>query len=273
MATFEIRSNDNDTNRQLFINNQLACNLIYIPEGSFLREDGKIISVNSFYMSEFAVTQQLYKAVTRNDPSYFKGDQHPVEMVTWYDAVKFCGILNNGLKDFKGSELLKLNNLSNKELDSFVLNPASPGFRLPTEAEWEYAARGNAGNYNPDDEVLEFAGSNHLDLVGWYYENNGYETKPVGLLFPNKFGLYDMSGNVWEWCWDWYDNDFYKKSAKTNPVNINKGSRRVVRGGSWRHDSDLSRVAYRRSHTPGSEWSTLGFRLLVAFQFTSEPSK
>ncbi len=264
MATYELRPIA--TGYQLLIDQQLACTLVSIPKGSFLREDGKIVTVNAFYMARFAVTQDLYETVTGKNPSSFQGKQHPVEKVTWYDAVRFCGILNNELKDYKpliDSELLKLNNLENEQLDKFVLDPSSPGFRLPTEAEWEYAAKGNGGNFDPADKVFKYSGSDNLDLVGWYSGNNEYETKPVGLKIPNNFGLYDLSGNVWEWCWDWMEKDYrYDKDSLNNPVGAKSGAYRVRRGGSWIDYAILCRSVRRYYFTPDNSGSYLGFRLV-----------
>ena len=260
MATYEIRPIA--TGYQLLIDHQLACTLVSIPKGSFRRDDGKIVTVNAFCMARFAITQHLYETVTGENPSSFQGKQHPVEQVTWYDAVRFCGILNNGLKDYeplKDSELLKLNILENKELDKFVLDPSSSGFRLPTEAEWEYAAKGNKGNFDPADKVFKYSGSDNLDLVGWYEGNNDYETKPVGLKIPNNFGLYDMCGNVREWCWDWstsYDNNL------NNPIGAKSGPAREERGGSWFDDATRCRSDSRYGNSPYSGNGILGFRLL-----------
>ena len=268
MATFEIRPNA--TGYELLIDHQLACTLVSIPKGSFLREDGKIVTVNAFCMARFAVTQDLYKTVTGKTPSYFKGEKHPVETVTWYDAVRFCGILNNALKEYKpllNSGLLKLNNPNAKELDKFVLDPSSPGFRLPTESEWEYAAKGNAGNFNPADKVFKYSGSDNLDLVGWYGGNNEYETKPVGLKIPNNFGLYDLSGNVWEWCWDWMEEDWnYDKNSINNPIGAKSGTGRVNRGGSWFNNATYCRPDYRSISTPNRLGDYLGFRFLFVLE-------
>ncbi|MCX6277969.1 MAG: SUMF1/EgtB/PvdO family nonheme iron enzyme [Bacteroidetes bacterium] len=256
-----------DTGYQLNFQNQspdkqLTVNLVSIPGGSFQREDGQTVKVNSFCMAQFPVTQEFYKEVAGNDPSNFKGDQHPVEQVSWYDSVKFCGILNRELERLglvRGSDLLKLDNLSEKDLDKFKLNPAASGFRLPTEAEGEYASN-PTGFQNPSNlKKNQYAGSSHLDLVGWYDKNNKYETKPVGLKFPNAFGLYDMSGNVWEWRWDWYGK--YDKRKTENPVGADSGSRRVVRGGSWLYDAFYCRRGDRINSTPGNRDDSLGFRL------------
>jgi formylglycine-generating enzyme len=240
------------SNYQFFIENKLFCNLVPIPAGSFTREDNASISLNSFYISEFQVTQELYTAVTgKENPSYFTGVQHPVERVSWYDSIRFCGMLNKELN--KNSELLKLSTLPEKDLDKFKLDTLSPGFRLPTESEWEYAAKGN----RPE---LKYSGSEILDLVGWYRANSGQETKPVGRKFPNSFGLYDMSGNVWEWCWDWYDK--YGKKDLNNPVGADTGASRVLRGGSWDYGAAACRTSDRDYYYPGIRYYNIGFRIV-----------
>lgn len=230
----------------------------------------KVELTYNFFIGKFPVTQELYTAISGKNPSNFQGTNHPVEQVSWFEAVDFCNLLNKkigfqpvcnknyGFLDPKGKQT--------DDLTKVI------GFRLPTDTEWEYAARGgdSTGSASAGSAADGgFAGSNFLDEVGWYVDNNNYETRPVGLKFPNEIGIYDMSGNVWEWCWDWYKDDFFnKKSLHLNPVNLNDGSDRVLRGGSWSSYAGGSRVAYRISSDPGSRWFSRGFRLVFAFQFT-----
>ena len=134
------------------------------------------------------------------------------------------------------------------------------GYRLPTEAEWEYAARGGHERRGPRGNGFEYAGSPDLDQVGWYRRNSNQETQPVGQKRPNELGLYDMSGNVWEWCWDWYDGDYYSASPEKDPMGPEGGSRRVYRGGFWLSVAVDSRVAYRRRGYPDDRNDYLGFR-------------
>ena len=183
------------------------------------------VTVSSYYMGETEVTQALWKAVMGNNPSYFKGDNLPVEQVTWTDAQEF---------------IEKLNRLTGRI------------FRLPTEAEWEYAARG--GNRS---RGYKYSGSNSIDAVAWYWDNGG--THPVKEKQANELGLYDMSGNVYEWCSDWYGS--YGTSSQRDPDGPRTGSSRVSRGGCWNDRAQDCRVSYRYLNIP-SNLHNLGFRLV-----------
>ena len=185
------------------------------------------VRLSDFSIGEMQVTQGLWKAVMGSNPSRFKGKNLPVENVSWDDCQEFIRKLNEKTKR---------------------------NFRLPTEAEWEYAARG--GNKS---QGYKYAGSNNLDEVAWYVENSGNKTQEVGLKKPNELGLYDMSGNVWEWCNDWFDD--YSSSTQINPQGPSSGSLRVNRGGSWYNSARHCRVSSRGSHTPGFRYGYLGLRL------------
>jgi sulfatase modifying factor 1 len=213
-------------------------------------EDGETahkVKLSSFFIGKYPVTQGLWKAVMGegNDPSYWKGEKRPVETVSWEDAQAFCE---------------KLRKLSGKN------------YRLPTEAEWEYAARGGQLTKN-----YTYAGSNKLKEVGWYRENSYGETHQVGEKYPNELGIYDMSGNVWEWCQDWYgDYDkqagniiqrtFFKQPVITDPKGPKTGKYRVVRGGSWFGNPRFCRCADRGLVNPRGSNPGLGFRLGLSLQ-------
>ena len=188
------------------------------------------VTLSSYYIGETEVTQALWKAVMGSNPSYFEGDDLPVVYVSWDDCQTFIS---------------KLNALTGKN------------FRLPTEAEWEFAARG--GNQS---RHTQFSGSSRIDDVAWYEDNSGYKTHPVKTKQPNELGIYDMAGNVWEWCQDWYGS--YSSYAQTNPTGAGSGSRRVVRGGSWSNYPGLCRSSYRFRLTSGDSGSDLGLRLVLS---------
>lgn len=187
------------------------------------------MTLSTYYIAKFEVTQELWQVVVGSNPSKFQGDQRPVEKVNWDDCQKF---------------ILKLNQLTGQ------------CFRLPTEAEWEYAARGGMSS-----KGFEYAGSNNLGSVAWYRKIGGSETHPVGLKQPNELGLYDMSGNVWEWCQDWYDR--YGSNAQTNPTGAISGANRVCRGGCWYNSEEYCRSSCRNCNIPTSRDDDLGFRLAL----------
>ena len=187
------------------------------------------VTVSDFYIGKYEVTQAQWKAVMGNKPSLFQGDNLPVENVSWDDIQEF---------------IKKLNQLTGKT------------YRLPTEAEWEYAARGGKKS-----KGYKYAGSNTLEVVAWYDGNSNYKTHPVGQKQPNELGLYDMSGNVEEWCQDWYGN--YNSSSQTNPTGPASGSCRVIRGSSWGHPALFCRVSSRIYFFPSYGVSSCGFRLVL----------
>ena len=205
------------------------------------------VTLRSFYIAKHEVTQALYKEIMGTNPSYFKGDNLPVERVTWYNAVEFC----NKLSEKVGLQKVYKINGTNVTAD-FTKN----GYRLPTEAEWEYAARSGGRNDR------KWSGTNTESELGnyaWYDKNSGSKTHPVGTKQPNDLGIYDMSGNVWEWCWDWKGS--YSSSSQTNPTGSSTGSYRVERGGSWSDIAGGCRSAVRYSDTPTGSSYDLGLRL------------
>lgn len=186
-------------------------------------------TLSDYYIGETEVTQGLWKAVMGTNPSHFKGDRYPVEDVSWNNCQKF---------------IRKLNSLTGRT------------FRLPTEAEWEYAARG--GNQS---KGYKYSGSNTLSSVSWYTDNSGSQTLPVKTMSPNELGLYDMSGNVWEWCSDWYGN--YKRKDQTDPQGPYSGAYRVLRGGSWSTSERGCRVSFRNFNSPDCRYNYFGLRLAL----------
>jgi formylglycine-generating enzyme required for sulfatase activity len=185
------------------------------------------VTLSSFSIGQTEVTQELWQAVMGSNPSYSSGSKRPVEQVSWNDCRTF---------------ITKLNQLTGKT------------FRLPTEAEWEYAARG--GNKS---KGYVYSGSNEIDDVAWYNDNSGNTTHNVATKSPNELGIYDMSGNVWEWCQDWYGS--YSSGSQTNPTGPTSGSYRVRRGGCWGNAASGCRVALRDYRTPTNSSDYLGLRL------------
>ena len=234
---------------QTLVIDSLVANMVGVEGGTFTMgataeqgddadEDEKTthsVTLSSFSIGKFEVTQEEWEVVMGENPSRFKGAKRPVEQVSWEDCQKFIAILNA---------------LTGKN------------FRLPTEAEWEFAARG--GNKS---RHYKYSGGDDAGEVAWYdafYVDDSsadYGSHPVGQKNPNELGLYDMSGNVWEWCQDWSSNDYYSKSPSVDPCNSTSASERVYRGGSWCNNAAGCRVSNRNGKAPDFKGSSLGLRL------------
>ena len=214
------------------------------------------VTITGFYLSKYAVTQEQYQLVMGSNPSHFSKNpaageiqgRRPVEQVSWHDAIEFC----NKLSMMEG--LTPAYRISNKAI---TIIRGSNGYRLPTEAQWEYAAKG--GNTG---ESYTYAGSNDPDTVAWSNSNSNGRTHEVGLKAPNGLGLYDMSGNVMEWCWDKYGS--YTKRAKADPAGASSGSYHVRRGGDWGISDASVRSVNRDYYDPNDRGIDIGFRVALS---------
>jgi formylglycine-generating enzyme required for sulfatase activity len=224
--------------------------MVLIPAGTFqMGDDDEIdapvheVEVDAFYMDTQLVTQELFESVMGANPSRWKGAKNPVEQLRWSDAALFCN---------RRSELDGLQPCYNSE--TWACDFSADGYRLPTEAEWEYACR--AGTTTP-----YFFGSSAAKIgeYAWFEKNSGGHPRPVGQKKPNPWGLYDVVGNVWEWCNDYYDVDYYTVSPRSNPRGPEQGQNKVLRGGAWRFSDDNCRSGYRYNEAPGSADVCFGY--------------
>jgi formylglycine-generating enzyme required for sulfatase activity len=238
--------------------NSIGMKLKLLPAGEFQMgsaesDDEKprhLVTISRpFYVGTYPVTQREYLQIARKNPSRFSsGDRLPVETVSWFDAVAFC----NALSQKEGLAPFYAINGQSVEVPDWN----GPGYRLPTEAEWEYACRaGTTTRFSFGDE--EYA----LGQYVWYSANSGRQTHPVGEKKPNAFGLHDMLGNVWEWCWDGYDAGYYARSPAEDPRGPDEAANRVFRGGGWSRVPRVARSAYRFWCEPGGRHGSLGFRV------------
>lgn len=217
--------------------------IVFIPAGEFIMGDNDgdaderpahQVQVGAFYMDTHELTQKAYEALMETNPSKSKGPDKPVEQVDWYHAVLYCNMrsLKQGLKPCYDPKTL-------------ACDFNAEGYRLPTEAEWEYACRaGTRGKYSFGDAP------DKLRTYAWFKENAAQTTHPVGQKTPNAWGLYDMHGNVAEWCHDFYGQSYYQKNDSPNPRGPSAGDKCVLRGGSWRTGADGCRSSARNSETP-----------------------
>lgn len=238
------------------------------PETELQRGDDETqhnVTLDSFYIARYEVTQKEYEEIMGENPSNFKGENLPVESVTWYDAIEYC----NKLSEKEGLTLVYTINGENVSWDR-----SANGYRLPTEAEWEYAARaGTTTPFNTEDSIgaeeANFYGHYPYGIEENYFSQENLETKPgeyrqetveVGSFSPNKWGLYDIHGNVREWCFDYYGK--YDLENTNNPSGPNEGTLRVNRGGGWNDYAKHMRSSYRGSQTPDQAMSNTGFRIV-----------
>ena len=200
-------------------------------QGEDIEKPVHTVCLDSFMIGQFEVTQKQWQEFFGVNPSIFKGLDRPVENVSWNDAQEFIKLLNRKSKK---------------------------KYRLPTEAEWEYAARGGKKS-----KKYWFAGSNNVKDVAWFKDNSGGATIPVGKKKANELGIYDMSGNVREWCQDFFENNYYRWSPEQNPKGPSDGKIRVIRGGSWSGKSVKMRISNREANYASSRFPQIGFRLAL----------
>lgn len=262
---------DSINNENFDLNDQL----VLVEGGSFINPEsnyyGENVTISDFYIGKYEVTQKEWIEVMGSNPSYFKGDNLPVEMVSWYDAIEYCNkrSIKEGLEPYYNIDKNQIDPNNESEFDyikwTVTINEGANGYRLPTEAEWEYAASGGQLS-----KSYTYSGSNDADEVAWYWrnagdqyllgdwnwpiiENNNNKTNSIGAKEPNELGIYDMSGNVREWCWDWY-GDLASDSSG--------GSYRVVKGGGWIGDVTNNEVSFRGKFEASGSGPDQGFRVV-----------
>ncbi|MGG6311844.1 formylglycine-generating enzyme family protein [Paenibacillus macerans] len=248
-------------------------NLVLVKGGTFINTKsnyyGKSVTLSNFYIGKYEVTQKEWTEVMGSNPSQFIGDDLPVEMVSWYDVVEYCNqrSIKEGLEPYYNIDKSKIDPNNKSENDHMkwivTINEEANGYRLPTEAEWEYAAGGGQMS-----KGYKYSGSNKADEVAWYWrnagdqylsgdwnwpiiENNHTKTQSIGDKKPNELGLYDMSGNVREWCWNWYGNE----------LDSDSGSFRSVKGGGWIGDVGSNEVSFRGKFEANGFGPDQGFRV------------
>jgi len=229
------------------------------------------VTLSGFNMGKYEVTQAQYKTVmgalppSMSGSPYGLGENYPIYYVSWYDALVFCNKLSM-IEDLSPAYRISgstnpsdwgtVPTSSNSTWNAVTIVSGSSGYRLPTEAQWEYAAKGGSGS--PGNYT--YSGGNTVDYVAWYSGNSNNMTQEVGKKQANGLGIHDMSGNVWEWCWDWYGD--YSSGAQTNPTGPATGTRRVERGGSWSNPASYARSADRLYSYPDVRINDFGFRLV-----------
>jgi len=224
--------------------------LVQIPAGRFMMGDKDEVdaplhevSVSAFLMDKNLVTQEQYEKLMGANPSRWKGGQNPVEQLRWSDALRFCN---------KRSEAEGLRPCY--DLQTLKCDFTADGYRLPTEAEWEYACRaGTTTAYFFGDSPAK------LGDYAWFEKNAGGHPRPVGQKQPNPWGLFDMAGNVWQWCHDFYVVDYYAQAPRLDPTGPSEGMNKVLRGGAWRFSADNCRSGYRYNENPGSSDVCFGY--------------
>jgi formylglycine-generating enzyme required for sulfatase activity len=251
-------------------------NLVLVNGGDFKNTEstnyyGKGVTISNFYIGRHEVTQKEWIEVTGSNPSQFKGENLPVETVSWYDCIEYCNkrSVKEGLKPYYSIDKNKRDPGNTNAIDdvkwTVTINAGANGYRLPTDAEWEYAAGGGQMS-----KSYTYSGGNDADKVAWYWRNSGdtnltgswywpvieknnCRTKPVGGKEPNELGLYDMSGNVREWCWDWYGD--------LESHNSGSERERVWRGGGWIGADFCCEASFRGSHEANGQGPDQGFRV------------